>query len=313
MTERSRFWDSNAVGDAAEAPYDAPTEFSKVVLSSVGADRTTQMSGVLLGILNEYNITVGAGSLTVDTGRAFVWGTWHESDAIESITIVAPTSATRYDRIVLRKDWTLQTVRITKIAGVEGGGVPALEQTIGDKWDLPLGDISTNTAGVSTLVNNEGRLYYPLPNTAFPECFVSRSTDQSIASGGAIVTWQSGTNIKDTIWNAGAPTRLTMRRGGLYHLEVFFKFANFNGFERGITPLVNSEVFVAYQAGGFQSTAAGSTKWNLSCYMEMLKNDYIELHAYQNTGSPLDLDAEVHSQLPFPRARIRFIRPLGVA
>lgn len=314
MAEISRFWNSPSVGDSVEAPYDADTEFSEVLLALVGANRTSQKSGVLLNVLNEYLITPSAGSVAISPGESFVWGTWHRSDAPVLFTITAPTVASRYDRFVLRKDWDAQTVRITRITGAEGGGVPALTQIVGGTWDFLLGDIVTTTGGVSTIVvANEGRLYYPLPNTTMPSVQVFRTTNQAIANGGSKITWESGSNVKDIIWVAGAPTRLTMARGGLYHLEAFLYFSAFNGNERGLTALINGEVFTLSQVSGFQTTTGGSQRFALSCDVELAKNDYVEIHAYQNTGAPLDLLAVAHTYFPLPRARMRFIRPLGVA
>lgn len=313
MGEYSKFWNSPPLGDSTEAPYDAPTEFAEFMISAVGADRSVQMSGVLSCVLDEYSLTVGVGEVVVGRGKGFVWGSWHYNDAPITFPISTPTVASRWDQFVLRKDWDTQTVRITRIVGTEGGGLPSVTKIVGDKWDFPLGNILVTTGGVITLSNEEGRLVWPLPNTTMPEVKVTRTADQAIASGGAIISWQTGTLVKDEIWSAATPTRLTVKRGGLYHLEVFLSFAAFNGFERGITPLINGEVFVSYQAGGFQSNAAGSTKWNLSCYLDLLKDDYIEIHAYQNTGSPLDLLFNGHANFPFPRARLLFIRPSGTS
>jgi len=100
-------------------------------------------------------IATGAVSpVAVNTGRALVYGTWYESDASVNVVVATPAGATRIDRIVLRKSWASQTVRITRIAGAEGGGAPAVTQTAGTTWDLPLYRASITVGGVITLTDD---------------------------------------------------------------------------------------------------------------------------------------------------------------
>lgn len=90
-----------------------------------------------------------------------VYGGWYDSDANISVAIPTPAGATRVDRIVLRKDWAGQTIRLTRIAGVEGAGAPALgagtppyTQSAGVTWDVPLYQVSITTGGVITTVDD---------------------------------------------------------------------------------------------------------------------------------------------------------------
>ncbi len=154
MAETSRFWDGTAIGDAAAAPYDGPTETAAVLRSLAGAGAIpVNQGGVFTGELNELAVSGGGSPVTVASGRALAYGSWYESSAGVTVAIPTPASATRIDRIVLRKDWTLQTVRITRIAGVEGGSAPALVQTLGVTWDTPLAQASITTIGVITLTD----------------------------------------------------------------------------------------------------------------------------------------------------------------
>lgn len=151
MVERSRFWNATTVGDATEAPYDAPDEFSEVLRSVAGAAGiTVYLSGVFRSELNQL---IGSGTATpfvIGTGRALTHGEWYEADVAVSTVIPSPAGATRIDRIVLRKDWVAQTVRITRIAGVEGGSAPPLVNIDGVTWDQPLYELSITTGGVIT-------------------------------------------------------------------------------------------------------------------------------------------------------------------
>lgn len=155
MTEVSRFWDGTTVGDAATvAPYDAPTEFSKVMMAISGADGDTNKGGVWITELGELVATNPASTtVRIASGRAQVWGTWYENDANVDTTPAAPGASTRIDRYVLRKNWAAQTVRVFRIAGVEGAGAPALVQSVGVTWDYPIVQASTTTGGVVTLTD----------------------------------------------------------------------------------------------------------------------------------------------------------------
>lgn len=154
MTERSRFWGGTATGDATVAPYDAETEFAQVLMSIAEANEIPiDRSIVFLDELNKLVVTGAASPLAVGTGRALVYGNWYENDASVSIAIPTPAVSTRIDRIVLRKSWAAQTVRITRIAGTEGAGVPAITQIAGTTWDMPIAQVSITTGAVITITD----------------------------------------------------------------------------------------------------------------------------------------------------------------
>jgi hypothetical protein len=153
MTQRSRFWEGTVTGDATDAPYDGSTKFAQAMLGISNTGGLANKSTVCLGVLNQLVPTISGANILVDTGEALVYGSWYQNDASVSVAIPTPVSATRIDRIVLRKDWTLETIRVTRIAGVEGGSAPALVQNVGVTWDFPIGQTSTTTGGVITLTD----------------------------------------------------------------------------------------------------------------------------------------------------------------
>lgn len=154
MTQRSRFWDGTATGDATAAPYDAATEFAEVLMSLSQANAiATNRGGVFRDNLNELAVSGVVSPVSIATGRALVYGNWYESDAIETVAIPTPAVSIRIDRIVLRKDWLAQTIRITRVVGTEGGGTPALTQVVGVTWDIPLAQVSITTGGVVTVTS----------------------------------------------------------------------------------------------------------------------------------------------------------------
>lgn len=150
MTERSRFWDGTATGDASESPYDAGTEFARVLMAISGSGEMANKGGVWSRSADAFAISnPSANTIRIGAGEALVYGTWYENDADVDVNVPTPSVSTRYDYIVLRKSWSSQTVRITRIAGTEGAGAPpALVQTVGVTWDVPIMFLSITTGAV---------------------------------------------------------------------------------------------------------------------------------------------------------------------
>lgn len=148
MTELSRPWAGITTGDAG--PY-TDQHWSDIWEAMFG--RKSANMGVLKNVPSELIVTNTSSPVGVAAGAAIVNGTWYESTAGESITVPTPGASTRIDRIVLRKSWAAQTVRLTRIAGVEGGAAPALVQVDGTTWDIPLANVSITTGGVITVID----------------------------------------------------------------------------------------------------------------------------------------------------------------
>ena len=150
MTERSRPWSGTVTGDAGPYTDDQWTDVWATLLGP-----TVATEGVFIGQLDDFLLSsIVASPISVERGRALVDGTWYESDADESIVIPTPAGNPRIDRLVLRKDWALQTIRLTRIAGAEAASPtpPALVQIDGTTWDLPLHQVRVTTGGV---INHE--------------------------------------------------------------------------------------------------------------------------------------------------------------
>jgi len=149
MAESSFFWSSIAYSD---------DQFSDVLRKLFITDRTEQ--GVIEGYLGELACSGIASPVTVASGAAMVDGKFYENTANIEITITSPVSSTRIDRVVLRKDFTAETVTVELIAGTEGtGSPPALTQTDGTTWEIPLYQVSTTTSGIISLTDERSYLY----------------------------------------------------------------------------------------------------------------------------------------------------------
>lgn len=150
MAELSGLWDTSGTGDGSVSGY---TEANVAQFLRALTSRTANLGGVCPDYQNELAVSGVATPVTVATGAALAYGFFYYNDASLTVAISTPSGATRVDRIVLRVSWAAQTVRITRIAGTEGAGTPAMTQSAGTTWDIPLATVSITTLGVITVTD----------------------------------------------------------------------------------------------------------------------------------------------------------------
>jgi len=137
MTERSRFWDGSATGDAVSITDDELMDrFFRALLNGTGNQ------GVLKGWLNELEVTDGGAlNASVDTGGGILYGLFYQNDA--AATVALPNNSTVW--VVVRRDWATPQARLTQVA--------ALVQNPGVTYDIPLAQVTT-LAGIITLITD---------------------------------------------------------------------------------------------------------------------------------------------------------------
>ena len=153
MTEKSYWWTTGGAGDGAST-------YTRVDLMEVGniLAGASYWEGITPEYRNELAGTVGgANTFNINTGGGIVDGKPYENDASVGVTIPSTTSDERIDRVVIRADWTAQTVRITRIAGTQGASptAPSVTQTSGSTYDIKLYQVRVNTSGTVTIESDE--------------------------------------------------------------------------------------------------------------------------------------------------------------
>lgn len=179
MSEFSMFWPTGTSGDGTSTYTDAQVFawLRRTFNSDMFADR-----GPLRGFLGELAVTSGAGQVTVATGAAYVHGIPYENSVALNVPIPTPVASTRVDRVVLRANWTARTVRITRLAGTEGAGAPAITQSAGSLYDVRLAQVSITTGGVITVTDE--RLFCRFANESATENVADAAiTNAKIADG----------------------------------------------------------------------------------------------------------------------------------
>ncbi len=149
MAESSIFWTTGGAGDGA-SPYTMSQIFDWLRRTFT---KGAANQGVLLGYGGDLAVSGTSSPVSVAAGAAYVYGIPYENTAALTVAIPTPAASTRVDRIVLRANWAAQTVRITRIAGTEGAGAPALTQNPGTSYDIPLAQVSITTGGVITVAD----------------------------------------------------------------------------------------------------------------------------------------------------------------
>lgn len=150
MAESSIFWTTNGTGDGATnyTQDDLTTVFMRLFSMNNAAE------GVIQSWENELEVSGTSTNVTIKTGAGMVYGLPYKNTSNVTVAIPTPSISPRYDRIVLRANYTAQTVRITRIAGSEGGSAPSLTQSAGATWDVPLATAYITTGGVITVTDN---------------------------------------------------------------------------------------------------------------------------------------------------------------
>lgn len=152
MTERSYFWTTGTSGDGTSTYTQSDMTYA---LRGIAA--CNGFEGVAHNYLADYLTTVtGANAISVSTGAGMVDGKIHVNDAAVAVTIPSSSGGTeRIDRIVLRASWAAFTVRITRIAGVEGASpsAPAITQVSHTTYDIQLYQARVNSSGTVTLTD----------------------------------------------------------------------------------------------------------------------------------------------------------------
>lgn len=143
MAQKSLWWTTNGTGDGGTEYTQA--EWFRFLRQIFVGDDTDE--GVLKGYENELEVTGSTSPVAVNTGGAIVYGSPYWNTASANVVVPTPSATTREDYIVLQMDWSAQTVRIARVAGTEGAGLPSLTQTDGVTWEIPLAEVTILTDG----------------------------------------------------------------------------------------------------------------------------------------------------------------------
>lgn len=148
----SGFWNAGP-GGSGDGPIGGYTRQNWNDLFRRLFTRQTANEGVLPGVDGELAVSGTATPLSVASGAGMVYGWWFVDPTATSVAISTP-AATAGGRINVRADWAAQTVRIVAVQAASGVTTPpALVQTAGTTWDIPLATYQVTNTGVITVTD----------------------------------------------------------------------------------------------------------------------------------------------------------------
>lgn len=147
FTQNCGFFDSEE-GDVREyGELEFNRYFDSIYRSGVSVDDSGSMT---------LKVTGGTGAVSVAPGFAIVLGYYFYNPTARSLTVSAPASNSRIDRVVVRLDKAAKTVNLALRAGTEAASPspPSLQRS-GDIYELSLAQVRVTTAGGAITVTDE--------------------------------------------------------------------------------------------------------------------------------------------------------------
>lgn len=153
MTEDSFFWTTGGAGDGSATYTRSDLSLAHRIIAACSS-----AEGVAPGYRSECaGSAPGLNTARIAPGGAIVDGIPYDNNANVDVSIPSAVGQgnTRIDRIVLRADWTAQTVRITRIPGVDAASPtpPAITQSSGVIYDVTLYQALVDTSGSVSLTD----------------------------------------------------------------------------------------------------------------------------------------------------------------
>jgi hypothetical protein len=280
MAENSLFWGGTTIGDCG--PYNND-EFSDFITKLLLPDRTTE--GILIGVDNELAVTNPAGlTISVDTGAALVDGKLYENTAAWTDAVVAPVSGINYYTLVLRKDFSLQTVRLELLAP-SLVGYPTPTQTDGITWEIIVAHIKITDASVITIGNDASYCEF---GPGFSGVRLIQTTDINLPNNTdtAVSSYDSEDYDVGGFYSAGS--EIVIPKSGYYGVGAFSRVdgAGTVGTKLEITIIDDTAAVIT----GYSRGRIGASDY-LNTYTELYLTvgKTLEVHLFQISGAALTI------------------------
>ncbi len=185
MAQLSGYWTTGGATGHQQTSYSqAQMATANEIMAGCG-----YFEGVARNYKNNFITTVtGANTVSINTGGAMVDGHWYYNDAAVSMTIPSAvgTGNTRIDRIVIRCTWSTFQAVLARLPGTDAASPtpPALTQSHGSVYDIPLYQATVNTSGTVTLTDE--RQFAVQKDTIVMQLKVFSDADKIVTGDGAL-------------------------------------------------------------------------------------------------------------------------------
>lgn len=267
MAERSQPWDTTGTGDGPSGGY-TETQTEEFFRDLFSGDRFAT-DGVLPGYSSELAVTATTNQVSVAAGAAIVYGKYYQNTASLNLAVTSPVVGTTGLRVVLRVNWAAQTVRAAVIKNTDGtSAAPALVQTAGTTWDIPLATGTITTGG--TVAVSDAREFLHMPT--------------------ALIYRRQGGSATD--WSSAGTTNYTPGEAFAQDGVITVSFSGGTGTATVTFPVPYSAP--PHVAGLVVANAGSSTKRKLSATIESVTATQLSIRVYLVDGSTSSSSADVH-------------------
>ncbi|MBA4541985.1 hypothetical protein H1164_03585 [Thermoactinomyces daqus] len=246
-------------------------------------------------IQGELTVTGNSSTLSVDVspGKAWIHGHFFSSDATINKVIAQNTNANGYnriDRVVLRLDWTQNTITVEVLQGTAAASPtpPVLTQIEASRWEIPLAQVlvpTTATTGANLTITDER--IPSLPQDMIVACKLYQAADPGQIINNATYTTVNFDSAHATFPGMADMTndRIIIPMDGIYLINFNYRISASSGIGA-----------IAYSAAGGSQTItnsailarANNVEASLTAIKSFSKGDFVWASYYQSTGGAVN-------------------------
>lgn len=255
-------------------------------------------TGIIRAYLNELQVYADSTGMQVKakSGQAWIKGHFYESDAEEVLAIsTADASNPRIDRIIIRLDWTENTIGLAVLQGIAATSptVPAVTQNT-SRWEIPSAQVRVN-AGALTIAAadiTDEREYARGPWTVpviktYIDVYRPVTVPQDIINATRVKMLLTNKAI-DVLeeFDVTANSRFTAKQDGDYAIYFDINWETMPAYGETILYLYLNGAMNQKMNQLFNKNSSTSNYFQGGMALKYLKKgDVLEFYGYQNTGA----------------------------
>jgi hypothetical protein len=249
-------------------------------------------TGVIKSLWNELQVYADSTGMQVKvkTGAAWVKGHYYESDAEEVLAIgTAHATNPRIDRVVLRLDWTSNSILLAVLQGTAAVSpvAPNLTQN-SSRWEISLAQVRVNAA-VSTIAADkitDERIF-----TDDNPYFFIETGQWGLSTDNALFLLPIGANLKQSKGITLGTNQMIINKAGKYYIDYQLELTGLN-YDQTVDTIIRHRVGSGYGdkvrlLRGFQTALNnnGGILIDNSVIIDAAEGDRVEFYA-RTTQTP---------------------------
>lgn len=246
-------------------------------------------TGVIQAELNKLQVYADSSGMQakVKTGAAWIQGHYYESSEEVFLPIVtADVTNPRIDRIIIRLDWSNNTMELAVLQGVPAVSptAPAVTRNF-SIWELSLAQVRVNAGATTIAAANvtDERIFTNMVDRSYISAV---QTNQEVIGNN---TWTklSFSDVNDRLSEYNATDKkITIKRKDVYVLYGYFNWFDGQavaGVDYKYGFYINGSLYY-YPLIALNPSSTADNERSGMLFLELDAGDTIEIYAYQNTG-----------------------------